>query len=133
MEIKDFYDRFHSQLQNALSNKTDSERSKMPLLHDGWRIGRECVIDLVYLYEGDLYRCRQTHTTQAGWEPDKTEALFKKLMYRDGIRIIPEVITTGDMFALDELGWWGDVLYRSKVNANVYTPAVYPDNWDEVK
>lgn len=132
MELKGFFDQFHSQLQNALSDKSDSERSKMPLLHDGWRVGRECVIDSVYRHKGDLYRCRQTHTTQAGWEPDKTEALFKKLMYRDGIRIIPDVITTGDMFAEGEQGWWGDVLYRSKKDNNVYTPAVRPEDWEEV-
>lgn len=132
MELKEFFDQFHDQLQNALSDKADSERSKMPLLHDEWRVGRDCVINKVYLYHGYLYRCRQTHTTQAGWEPDKTEALFKKLMYRDGIRIIPEVITTGDMFALDELGWWGDVLYRSKKDSNVYTPAVRPEDWEKV-
>ena len=131
MDRIEIYDQFHSQLQNALSDKTDSERSKMPLLHDVWRAGMVCVINKVYLHHGYLYRCRQTHTAQTGWEPDKEEALFKKLMYRDGIRIIPDVITTGDMFAKGELGWWGDVVYRSKKDNNVYTPAVRPDDWEK--
>lgn len=126
-------ERFHSQLLETLAEKTDSERSKLTLLHDEWRIGRECTINEVYLHNEELYRCRQTHTTQAGWEPDVTEALFKKLMYRDGIRIIPEVITTGDMFALGETGWWGDVLKRSKADNNIWTPEQYPDYWEDVE
>lgn len=123
---------FHNQIMQSLENKSDKERSEMPLLHDIWRIGRECKINEVYLYKGELYRCRQTHTTQEDWTPDITEALFKKLMYRDGIRIIPEVITTGDMFAKDELGWWGDALYKSLMDANVYTPEQYPTGWEVV-
>lgn len=27
-------------------------------------------------------------------------------------------------------GWWGDVVYRSKVDANVFTPAQFADNWE---
>ena len=36
----------------------------------------------------------------------------------------------GLAFSEGEIGWWGDKLYRSKVNDNVYTPAQYPDNWE---
>lgn len=64
--------------------------------------------------------------------PDNAPTLWADLDYRDGIRIIPEVITTTLAFKEGELGWWGDTLYRSKVNGNAYTPAVYPDNWEVV-
>lgn len=65
--------------------------------------------------------------------PDAAPTLWADLDYRDGIRIIPEVITVTTAFAKNELGWWGDVLYRSKVEANVYTPEQYPDNWELVQ
>lgn len=64
--------------------------------------------------------------------PDNAPALWADLPYKDGYRIIPETITVTEAFAEGECGWWGNVLYRSKVNANVYTPAVYPANWEEV-
>ena len=35
-------------------------------------------------------------------------------------------------FAKDECGWWDGKLYRSKNEANVYTPAIYPDGWERV-
>ena len=64
--------------------------------------------------------------------PDAAETLWEDLAYRGGVRIIPEVITAGLAFAKGERGWWGDVLYASRVDANVYTPDTYPDNWEQV-
>lgn len=64
--------------------------------------------------------------------PDNAPELWEDLPYREGHRIIPEVITVTAAFAEGELGWWGDTLYRSKVGANVYNPAEYSDNWEKV-
>ena len=61
--------------------------------------------------------------------PDNAPALWSDLKYRDGIRIIPEVITAAEAFAKGEQGWWGEDLYESLIDANVYTPAQYPEGW----
>lgn len=65
-----------------------------------------------------------------GNNPDNAPALWADLNYRDGYRIIPDIITVTTAFGEGEKGWWGDVLYISKVDSNVYTPAQYPDNWE---
>lgn len=65
--------------------------------------------------------------------PDNAPTLWEDIAYRDGFRIIPEVITATLAFSEGEYGWWEDKLYCSKVNGNVYTPAVYPDNWELVE
>ena len=62
--------------------------------------------------------------------PDNAPTLWENILYRDGYRIIPDVITVGTAFALDELGWWGDKLYKSLLEANVYTPEQYPRGWE---
>ena len=54
------------------------------------------------------------------------------MAYRDGIRIIPETITAGTAFAKDELGWWGDTLYKSLLDANVWTPEQNASGWEKV-
>lgn len=62
--------------------------------------------------------------------PDNAPTLWEDINYREGYRVIPEVITAGLAFALGEIGWWGDMLYRSLIDANVYTPDAYPAGWE---
>lgn len=65
--------------------------------------------------------------------PDNAPDLWENINYRDGIRIIPNPITAGLAFAKDELGWWGDVVYKSLVDNNVYTPEEHIANWEIVE
>ena len=62
--------------------------------------------------------------------PDAAPNLWEDLEYREGIRIIPEVITVTSAFHLNELGWWGDDIYKSIAENNVYTPEQYPPYWE---
>ena len=64
--------------------------------------------------------------------PDNAPTLWADIQYRNGYRIIPETITVTNAFSKGEYGWWGDVLYKSKVNSNVYTPEQYAPNWEAV-
>ena len=64
--------------------------------------------------------------------PDAAPTLWEDIGYRDGIRVIPETITAGLAFAKDELGWWGDVLYKSLLDANVWTPEQNASGWEKV-
>lgn len=81
-------------------------------------------------WRGTLKRAAVDLWDNAANTPDAAPTLWEDLDYRDGVRVIPSVITVGLAFAQGELGWWGDALMRSKVSANVYTPEQYPDNWE---
>lgn len=65
-------------------------------------------------------------------DPEHNPGLWEDIAYREGYRIIPEVITAGTAFAKGECGWWGDKLYKSLIAANVYTPEGYPAGWEVV-
>lgn len=62
--------------------------------------------------------------------PDKAPTLWEDIQYRDGYRIIPEVITAGTAFSKDELAWWRDTLYKSLIDNNTWTPDAYPAGWE---
>lgn len=64
--------------------------------------------------------------------PDNAPTLWEDIAYRDGFRVIPQTITAGTAFALDECGWWGDTLYRSTISGNVWTPEQYSAGWEAV-
>lgn len=66
--------------------------------------------------------------------PENAPTLWEEIQYHEGIRIIPETITATTAFALGELGYWkaDGKTYKSLIDANVYTPEVYPDGWEKV-
>ena len=65
--------------------------------------------------------------------PDNAPTLWEDINYREGYRIIPEVITVSAVFAKDECGWWGDELYKSLIDNNTWTPAEYATGWTLVQ
>lgn len=66
-------------------------------------------------------------------DPDHAPSLWADIAYRDGYRIIPETITVTTAFSKGEKGWWTDgKIYRAKANGTVWTPAQYPDAWEEM-
>lgn len=118
-------------IEQATASLPDSRASEAPtlfpsmkldgsLIHVGTRINWNGVIKkaAVDLWAMEIY------------DPDHAPDMWADIDYRNGIRIIPEIITTSLAFSKGELGWWGDVIYCSKVNANVYTPAQFADNWE---
>lgn len=64
--------------------------------------------------------------------PDNAPTLWVDIAYREGIRVIPGTITAAQAFALDELGWWQEHIYRSTIAANVYTPDQYAAGWEQL-
>lgn len=121
-------------IEQASSSLDDSAASEAPelfpqlkqdssLIKSGTRIN----------WKGTVKRAAVDLWDTAENNPDNAPTLWADIDYREGYRIIPEVITVTLAFAEGECGWWGDVLYRSKVNSNVYTPAVYPANWEVVE
>ena len=62
--------------------------------------------------------------------PDNAPSLWEDISYKEGYRIIPESISAGTAFMKDECGWWGDILYVSLIDNNVWTPSAYPSGWE---
>ena len=85
-------------------------------------------------HNGVLYKAAVDLWNTEENNPDNAPTLWEEIQYKDGVRIIPEVITVTTAFALGELGYWkaDGKVYKSLIEANVYTPAAYPQGWEEV-
>ena len=82
-------------------------------------------------YNGTIIRAAvDLYDTETN-SPENAPTLWEALNYKEGYRIIPEVITVGTAFSKGELGWWNDELYESLVDSNVYTPDQYAPNWSK--
>ena len=82
-------------------------------------------------YNGTIIRAAvDLYDTETN-SPENAPTLWEALNYKEGYRIIPEVITVGTAFSKGELGWWNNELYESLVDSNVYTPDQYSPNWSK--
>ena len=84
-------------------------------------------------YDDIIYKAAVDMWDTAENTPNNAPTLWEVLNYKDGYRIIPKVLTVTSAFAKDECGWWEDVLYKSLIDNNVYTPVEYAAGWAIVK
>ena len=82
-------------------------------------------------YENILYKCLQTHTAQAGWNPAAAASLWAKVLIPDP-SVIPEweqPDSTNPYMMGDKVKHNGKT-WESNINNNVWEPGVY--GWTEI-
>ena len=84
-------------------------------------------------FGGELFKAAVDLWDREENNPENAPNLWEEIQYHEGVRIIPEVITAATAFALGELGYFeaDEKVYKSLLDANVYTPAAYPQGWEE--
>lgn len=119
-------------LDEVLDILTDEQAEGVTDLFREWVADTEYAVGNRVKYDGKLYRCVQAHTSQEGWEPDKTPALW----VRTSADPIPDwVQPTGaqDAYALGDRVRHGGKVWESLVDANVWEPSEsVPTLWAEV-
>lgn len=125
---------FRKQIEAAAIHLDDKAASESPdfyehMKYDGKAISAGTRIN----FEGVLYKAAVTLWDTEENNPHFAPSLWEKINYHEGVRVIPEVITVTSAFAKDELGYWeaDGKTYKSLLDANVYTPAEYPQGWEE--
>lgn len=115
--------------------RTDEEALAVKDIYPVWAAGVALAVDERVRSNNKLYRVLQAHTTQAGWEPENAPALFVEAAAAGEYREIKENMLPTEAFALGEIGWYQskDNLYKSLIDANVYTPDTYPSGWEKVE
>ena len=123
--------RIRELIEQAAQSLPDREASEAPTLfpgltHDGALIPAGARIH----WNGALKRAAVDLWSIEENNPDNAPTMWEDIEYKAGYRIIPSTITVGTAFAKGECGWWGDVLHKSLLDANVYTPEQYPAGWE---
>lgn len=117
-------------IEQATASLPDSRASEAPTLFPTMKLDGSLIKTGTRInWNGTIKKAKVDLWAMESNNPDNAPDLWADIDYRSGIRIIPEIITTSLAFSEGELGWWGDVVYRSKTDANVFTPAQFADNW----
>ena len=86
-------------------------------------------------YGEKLYRCVQSHTSQADWTPDVTPALWTEVAKPGEIPVWKQPTGAQDAYNKGDKVWYPEkntTVYESLIDANVYSPEAYPAGWMEV-
>lgn len=107
-----------------------------------YQVGKEYEENEKFTYKDKVYEVIQAHRSQTTWLPDSTPALYKEYLSveiknEDGSTI--EVVVefkqpTGAHDAYnkgDKILFKGKV-YKSKIDANTFSPEQFADGWEEV-
>lgn len=81
-----------------------------------------------------LYRCEQAHTSQTGWEPDKTPALWTEVAEPGEIPVWRQPTGAQDAYRIGDKVHYptkDDAVYISVIDYNTYSPVTY--GWELVE
>lgn len=105
------------------------EINNLVVLYPSWTIGSEYLVGDLVAYAGVLYQCVQVHTSQTDWTPNVVPALFTS---KTPAGVIPDwVQPTGahDAYNIGDQVLFNGAVYESIIDANVWSPTVYPQGW----
>lgn len=127
---RDTADRLHAVIMAGITPLDDKTASIAPELYNRMRFDGSLIkVGTRINWHGTLKRAAVDLWDTEENNPDNAPTLWEDIAYKQGVRIIPDVITVGTAFAKGEQGWWNDHIYESTMDANVYTPEAYPSGW----
>ncbi len=84
--------------------------------------------------DAQLYQVLQDHTSSAEWTPDTATSLYKKVgVTEEGYPEWVQPLGASDAYNTGDVVSYNGTLYRSLIDANVWSPVEYPAGWAIVK
>lgn len=123
---------FLNAIKALRSSITDETALSAPAFFPAWQTDTAYTTDTRVRYDGILYKCLQSHTSQETWTPSDAPSLWARVLIPDP-EVIPEWVqpdSTNPYMAGDKVRYGGKI-WESIVDNNVWTPGVY--GWKEVE
>ena len=124
-------------LQMFAASLTEEKAMEVAAVFDRWESGRHYTLGDYLTYDvngvGDpqLYKVAQDHTSQADWTPDVAVSLYIAIgLDAQGYPVWAQPAGSHDGYNTGDIVNYHGALYRSCVDANVYSPEAFPENWE---
>ena len=121
--------RMRPYIEKAAASLSDADALEVPTMFPAWAVDTSYSADQRIEYGGTLYRCVQAHTSQAGWTPPATPALWVVVSLEEWPEWV-QPLGTQDAYSKGAKVTHSSKRWTSDVNANVWEPGVY--GWTEV-
>ena len=117
------------QIELLAENLNDETALDNKELFPNWDINVEYEVNKRVHYGDNLYRCVQTHTSQANWNPSQTPALWTRVFIEEW----PEWVQPSgaqDAYMINDKVSHNEKHWINTIDYNTWEPGVY--GWDEV-
>ena len=131
-EFEEYIDPNKEAVDELLPILTDEQAEQVTKLYPDWAVGVAYAKGDRRKYDGKLYRCEQAHTSQEGFEPPKTPALWTRTAQEGEIPVWVQPTGAQDAYNKGDKVHYPsatDPVYESLIDANVYSPEAYPQGW----
>lgn len=125
---------YRQSIERAAALQSDEAALDNIYLYPEWKVGIDAIKDKRYRYTDKLYKCNQSHKTQADWIPDVTPALWTVVSLDEWPEWVQPIgasdaYNKGDKVSHNEKHWISDV------DANVWEPGAVGTEalWHEVE
>ncbi len=122
-------------MHKAAASLSDADALDGVELFKSWYSGIAYLADERVRYSDKLYRCVQSHTSQADWKPDRTPALWTEVAKPGEIPVWHQPTGAQDAYAKGDKVWYPErdtTVYVSLADANVWQPTT-PGLWEVVE
>jgi hypothetical protein len=120
-------------IEKAAVSLDDSDALEAVELFPAWQTDTAYEVGIRVRYGDKLYRCEQSHTSQADWTPDVTPALWTEVAKPGEIPVWKQPTGAQDAYMTGDKVHYptaDDPVYVSTVDNNVWSPDTY--GWDKV-
>lgn len=119
-------------IEKAAISLPDEDALEAVELFPAWAVDTEFAKDIRVRYNGKLYRCEQSHTSQADWTPPETPALWTEVAKPGEIPVWKQPTGSQDAYMTGDKVHYptkDDAVYISTVDNNVWAPDIY--GWEK--
>ena len=134
-ELRAYIRRLRALIVKASASLSDEDALEAVELFAVWAADTEYTVDQRVRHGDKLYRCVQSHTSQSGWEPDKTPALWTEVAKPGEIPVWKQPTGAQDAYNKGDKVHYPDAdspVYVSTIDNNVWSPDAYPQGWEVV-
>ena len=117
-------------IEKAAISLSDEDALEAIDLFGNWQPNKEYIKDERVKYEGILYKCLQSHTSQDAWTPTAAPSLWAKVLIPDE-NVIPdwEQPDSTNAYMVGDKVMFNSHVYESAINNNIWSPSAYPAGW----
>lgn len=130
MTLTDLARQLRPLIERAAASLDDADALQGVQLFPRWRAGISVEVGQRYQHGGILYKGLQAHTTQDGWEPDKTPALWVVVSLEEWPDFVQptgahDAYNTGDKVTFN------GAHYICTMDGCTWSPEAYPAAWQK--